>query len=65
VPKFSSCRLTFTFPLINHARQICFLVNATKNTELIERVLRGDPQLPASRVEPVAGDVTWILGLSS
>jgi 6-phosphogluconolactonase len=65
VPKFSSWRLTFTFPLINHARQICFLVNATKNTELIERVLRGDPQLPASRVEPAAGDVTWILGLSS
>jgi 6-phosphogluconolactonase len=65
VPKFSSWRLTFTFPLINHARQICFLVNATKSAELIERVLRGDPQLPASRVEPTAGDVTWILGLSS
>ena len=23
------------------------------------------PQLPATRVEPIAGDVTWILGLSS
>ena len=65
VPKFSSWRLTFTFPLINHARQICFLVNATKNMELIERVLRGDAQLPASRVEPTAGDVTWIIGQSS
>ncbi len=65
VPKFSSWRLTFTFPLINHARQICFLVNATKSAELIERVLRGDPQLPATRVEPIAGDVTWILGFSS
>jgi 6-phosphogluconolactonase len=65
VPKFSSWRLTFTFPLINRARQICFLVNATKSGELIERVLRGDPQLPASRVEPTAGEMTWILGLSS
>jgi 6-phosphogluconolactonase len=64
VPKFSSWRLTFTFPLINHARQICFLVNATKNRELIERVLRGDPELPATRVEPIAGDVTWIIGQS-
>ena len=62
VPKFNSWRLTFTFPLINHARQICFLVNATKNADLIDRVLRGDPQLPASRVEATAGDVTWILG---
>ena len=65
VPKFSSWRLTFTFPLINHARQVCFLVNATKSAELIERVLQGDPQLPASRVEPTAGEMTWILGLSS
>jgi 6-phosphogluconolactonase len=64
VPKFSSCRLTFTFPLINHARQICFLVNATKSAELIERVLQGDPQLPATRVEPIAGDVAWIIGQS-
>jgi 6-phosphogluconolactonase len=65
VPKFNSWRLTFTFPLINHARQICFLVNATKNADLIDRVLRGDPQLPASRVVPTAGNVTWILGLPS
>ena len=65
VPKFSSWRLTFTFPLINHARQICFLVNATKSAELIERILQGDPQLPVSRVEPTAGDVTWIIGQSS
>ena len=65
VPKLSSWRLTFTFPLINHARQICFLVNATKNADLVERVLRGDPQLPASRVVPTVGKVTWILGLPS
>jgi 6-phosphogluconolactonase len=65
VPKFDSWRLTFTFPLINHSRQICFLANATKNADLIERVLRGDPQLPASRVKATAGDVTWILGQSS
>src|SRR6266487_3439173 len=65
VPELNSWRLTFTFSLINYARQICFLVNATKNAELIERVLRGDPQLPASRVVPTAGNVTWILGLSS
>src|SRR6266404_6350552 len=62
VPKFNSWRLTFTLPLINHARQICFLVNATKHVELIERVLRGDPEFPASRVQPVSGDLTWILG---
>ena len=62
VPKFNSWRLTFTFPLINHARHICFLVNATKHKDLIERVIDGDPSFPASRVNPSAGGLTWILG---
>ena len=62
VPKFNSWRLTFTFPLINHARHICFLVNATKHKDLIERVIDGDPNFPASRVNPSAGGLTWILG---
>jgi len=25
-------------------------------------VLKGDPQLPAERVDPSAGDVTWMIG---
>jgi len=62
VPKLDSWRLTFTFPLINQARQICFLVNASKG-KLIDRVLNGDPHYPASRVNPAVGDVTWIVDL--
>lgn len=62
VPKFSTWRLTFTFPLINHARQVCFLVNATKQADLIERVLKSGPEYPASRVNPSGGNVTWLLG---
>jgi 6-phosphogluconolactonase len=62
VPKLDAWRLTFTLPLINRARHVCFLVGAAKNADLIERVLEGDPQFPASRVNPSAGDVTWIIG---
>jgi 6-phosphogluconolactonase len=62
VPKFNSWRLTFTFPLIDQARHICFLVDATKHKELIARVIAGDPTFPASRVNPSAGGLTWILG---
>jgi 6-phosphogluconolactonase len=61
VPKLSAWRLTFTFPLINHARHILFLVGASKDSQLIERVLEGNPQFPASRVKPSTGDVTWII----
>jgi len=54
--------LTFTFPLINHARHILFLVGASKNPQLVERVLAGDQQYPAARVNPSAGEVTWMIG---
>ena len=62
VPKLSAWRLTFTFPLINHARNILFLVGASKSPELIDRVLEGDSQFPAARVNPIAGEVTWMIG---
>jgi 6-phosphogluconolactonase len=62
VPKLNAWRLTFTFPLIDHARQILFLVGASKSPQLIERVLAGDRQFPAARVTPSAGEVTWMIG---
>ena len=64
VPKLNVWRLTFTLPLINQARHVCFLVNAAKHADLIERVLKGDSQFPASRVNPSAGKLTWIIGQS-
>jgi 6-phosphogluconolactonase len=62
VPKFNAWRITFTFPLISQARQICFLANANKNTALLEKVLGGDRQYPAAQVEAANGRLTWILG---
>ena len=62
VPKFNSWRLTFTYPLINHARHVCFLVNSSKHAALIERVLKGDQEYPSARIQPTAGELTWIIG---
>jgi 6-phosphogluconolactonase len=62
VPKLNAWRLTFTFLLINHARNILFLVDSSKSPELIESVLEGDLQFPAARVNPIAGEVTWMIG---
>jgi len=62
VPKMNAWRLTFTFPLINHTRHVLFLVGASKSPELIERVLNGDSQLPVARVDPSAGETTWMIG---
>src|SRR5437868_9945582 len=62
VPKFNSWRITFTYPLINHARHVCFLVNARKQPELIENIIGGDKNYPAARVNPTSGKLTLILG---
>jgi len=62
VPKFNTWRLTMTYPVINHARAVCFLVNAAKNPNLIQQVIDGDVQYPAARVKPASGNVIWILG---
>jgi 6-phosphogluconolactonase len=62
VPKLDAWRLTFTFPLINYARHVCFLVNASKHADLIDRIIKRDPKYPASQVNPNAGTLTWIVG---
>ena len=62
VPKLNTWRLTFTFPLINHARHVCFLVNARKQPELIEKIINGDTKYPAARVNPTSARLTWLLG---
>jgi 6-phosphogluconolactonase len=64
VPKFNVWRITFTFPLICQARQICFLANANKNKVLLDSVLGGDTRYPAAQVEATNGGLTWILGES-
>jgi 6-phosphogluconolactonase len=61
VQKFDSWRITFTYPLINQARHVCFLANANKNPSLLKEILEGDQQFPAARVAPENGGLTWIL----
>lgn len=59
VEKLGSWRLTFTYPLIAQARSVCFLVDGSKQPELIEQVLAGDQQYPAARI---GGDeITWLI----
>ena len=62
VPELKAWRLTMTFPLINHSRQILFLVSGEKNRKLIDRVLSGEEEFPASRAIPVNGGLTWMIG---
>jgi 6-phosphogluconolactonase len=43
-------RLTLTYPVIDAARCVAFMVSGEGKREKVERVLAGDPELPAARV---------------
>jgi 6-phosphogluconolactonase len=63
VPKLSAYRITFTFPLINVARHVCFLISAGHGKEaLVSRILDGGTRYPSGRVKPADGELTWLLG---
>ena len=53
-------RLTFTYPVINHARNIWFLVTGAKKAQAFAEVQKGpSPNSPASLVQPVNGTMRW------
>jgi 6-phosphogluconolactonase len=53
-------RVTMTLPAINSAAQAIFLVSGKEKGRALRDVLSGDPRLPASRVSPVRGKVTYL-----
>jgi 6-phosphogluconolactonase len=61
-PKPPPQRVTFTFPLINASRRVCFLVTRKGKEAVLEAVLQGEQRYPSARVRPVDGGVTWFIG---
>lgn len=60
-PKPPMQRITFTFPLINSARHVCFLVNDAAKEPIVNEIIAGRSPLPAASVRPSGGAVTWVL----
>jgi len=57
-------RITFTFPLLNAAREVLFLVAGAKKAGILKEVLEIDPprdRYPAAGVKPAYGSVTWLV----
>ena len=65
VPKLGAWRLTMTLPLLNQSRQVLFLFRGDKNPQLLERVLAGAPEFPASLVNPPNGQLIWMIDASA
>ncbi len=57
------CRLTFTFPTINNARNIIFLIAGADKKETLRQVLEGEFQpdkLPSQMVKPTNGNLLFL-----
>lgn len=64
LPEQDVDRITLTFPILNKAKNIAFLVTGGKKASAVKAVLEAGSNgiiLPASLIKPVAGHLSWIL----
>lgn len=57
-------RMTLTFPVLNAARHVLFLVAGAKKADKVREILHDHPPLdthPAAGVSPTDGELTWLL----
>jgi 6-phosphogluconolactonase len=63
VEKFNTHRMTFTFPVLNHAAEVMFLASGPDKADMVRQVLEGTntPPYPSQQVQPVDGTLLWML----
>jgi 6-phosphogluconolactonase len=55
-------RLTLTFPVLNRAGEVIFMVSGKEKAGVVKAVIEAeDERFPASRVRPASGMLTWLL----
>ncbi|HXF11607.1 MAG TPA: 6-phosphogluconolactonase [Terriglobales bacterium] len=62
VEKLNTFRITFTYPVLNSAACIMFLVNGDEKAEMVRRALKDSAaNLPCQKVRPDDGALLWYL----
>jgi 6-phosphogluconolactonase len=54
-------RLTFTFPVLNHAACDMFLISGAEKAERVHEILDEGQNFPAAQVRPADGALLWML----
>src|SRR5207245_3744445 len=53
-------RLTLTFPVLNAAARVIFLVAGAEKAKVVKAVLSDQAMLPAALVRPTDGELIWL-----
>ena len=62
VEKFKTNRITFTYPVLNYAACVIFLVSGGDKSEIVREVLENPgADLPSQKVHPANGRLLWLL----
>jgi len=64
IPEMEAWRITFTYPLINHAAHVMFLVTGEQKAQIFHELLEGNNEqleYPALGIEPIDGTLEWFL----
>jgi len=62
VPKFKTDRITFTFPVLNAAACVIFLMSGADKAATLQEVLENNSaNLPSQKVRPVNGKLIWLV----
>lgn len=62
VPGQDSWRLTMTYPLINAAEEVVFLVTGGEKRAIVNEIISGGADYPAAKIQPDSGKLTWLVG---
>lgn len=62
VEKLNSFRISFTYPVLNNAAEVMFMVSGSDKADAVRGVQKGTtPSLPAQGVQPANGKLIWML----
>ena len=65
-PTLQKHRMTLTYPVLDAAREVIFLVSGEEKSETLRQVLEGPhDRFPAQRVRPVHGRIKWFVDQSA
>ena len=63
IEKFSAHRITFTFPVLNHAAELLFMAAGPDKADMVRKVVEGEntTPYPSQQVQPIDGALLWML----